>query len=338
MNGTEHDHLPQDLLEEAARGHLPADLLAAIDTHCAVCGPCRDAYREERRIAQGARSWARAALKQRLASTVAADRSRAIPWPRILAAAAVILVLAGTGLVYRWLNPGTEAPIRITETGSVDSLTVLAERAASTHNETRVLTETNSAISPDKKEDAVQEQDEALADQQRAKAVPSETPPVVPAAAPVMKAARTADAAGAAERTEQELIVWGAPLAGESDKKDKGVTRTETQQTQIIRNGMGSRAQGTVGAAAVSPPAHVYLVTQQNILAMNRRDALARPDAIPARITRDGDTIRVVLLLTSPVSADDLRSAFVQDCPPDSFQVILPGMRLGFKTPGGFLR
>jgi hypothetical protein len=342
MNGTEHGHCPPERLEDAARGHLDPAHLLEIENHCASCRQCRDAYAEERRIARGARSWARAALKKRLAGAVAEERATAIPWPRIVAIAAMLLVIAGTGIVYRWLHRIPQEPLMLTESVVTDSNLAPAQPLVSADQKDHTMPAAAPAAPQRAKTDAAPEQ-YSSARREREPALEARS---VPTPAPAQKS----ELADAEESLAKSLgagqIIWGTLLTPEEDKKGYGSAQAENQQkqqTQIIRNGMGSsgqraldtRAQGGIGASAFSAPARIYVVTQQNILAMMRRDADERPDAVPARVTRTGDTIHVVLLLQSLLSPEALRAASIVECTPDSFQVVVRGRNIGFRIPGG---
>jgi hypothetical protein len=361
MNGTEHGHCPPELLEDAARGHLDPARMLEVENHCAVCSQCRDAYAQERRIAHGARSWARSALKKRLAGAVAEERATALPWQRIVAVAAVLLVIAGTGIVYRWLHRIPQEPLLLTESVITDSIAAAAQPSTADDHGQAMRSAAPGARQKEKNEAA-----DGQISPTRPEGEPAAEARSLPSPAPALKE-DLADAAESLAKSEDTgRIIWGTLFAEEEDKKGKIVSQAETQQTQISRNGMGSRVQSTiepprdkrsrattnsVGAARSSAGTgggamghgfvqspNVFILEQQHILAMMRRDADERPDAVPARITRTGDTVHIVLLLSTLLPTDALRSASVTECSPDSLEVILPGRRIGFRVPGGLGR
>lgn len=337
MNTPDHGHLTPEQLEDAARGLLTPDRMAEVDAHCATCSRCRDAYEEERLIAAGTRSWARAALKHRIAGAIAKERQRTIPWPRILTAAAVVLVLAGTGIVYRWLSTGPDSPVVAMKTVSTDTSTALADRVAE-QNQVQGFMEPSAAPPARLQEEARQERAPSGPARSYASAEAARKEDVI-SPAPLAQADAREEADALENGGSTALILWGHPSTPDADLKDKAAAALsqQKQQVQVLRNGMGSSGQSVIGAAAPSSSPLTFLIGQQSVLAMVRRDARLRSDEVPARISRIGDTVHIVLMPDPPLPDAAIRSAFVRTFPPDSFQVVLPGQVWGFKAPPGLL-
>jgi hypothetical protein len=72
-----------------------------IEEHLERCPECREALERERALADGVRVFAREQLKSRLEVTLRSGKSR-LPWPHILSAAAMILVVVGLGYYNAW--------------------------------------------------------------------------------------------------------------------------------------------------------------------------------------------------------------------------------------------
>lgn len=334
MNNADQLHISPALLEEAACGHLPADRLAAIEAHCAVCAECRTAYDEELHIARGTRSWARAALKARLASQVAQGQRVQVPWTRILAAAAVLLVIAGTGIYYQWLHV-PPAPSISETAGTAATDTISAPDPRSVSQEFAEAQTPRTIPPPAVMKEAVREEHSDI----RAKRE-SETLALAPAPAPAEAApadGMMADQAAGAMRksTGEALIMWGNLLPLESEAKEKAGRARDVSTDDARMEARGAQMQG-VRTMNTHLPAR-YTVDQEVILPMYRRDAGVQPGGVPSRITRTGDTVHIVLLLDSRLPDDIIRSATVHEFPPDSLQVHLPGKIFGFRTPPGFL-
>lgn len=114
MTGPPEEHIAEDRLEAFARGALSRAEGEQILAHVQRCARCRAALSAEISLAEGVRQSARDEFKRRLAARIAASRPAGVPWPRILGAAATILILAGIGIAYHWLSlPAelTDAPL-----------------------------------------------------------------------------------------------------------------------------------------------------------------------------------------------------------------------------------
>jgi hypothetical protein len=334
MNNAEQSHISPDTLEEAARGHLTAGRLAAVDAHCTVCAACKAAYEEELRIARGTRSWARTALKQRLASRVASQNGPQVPWTRILAAAAAILVIAGTGIIYQWLRvPPESTRGSNTLTSTTDGIPAPGG-GKDIQESAEALARRPLPPAADMKE-AVQEEAHRTRAKREREAL-ALAPPPAPAEAPPMAAKLTGEAADAMQKsTGGEYIMWGNVLPLESEGKEKAGLSRDISSEDARVEARGAQMQGVRKTNA--PATSRYTVDQEIILPMYRRDAGSRPGQIPSRITRMGDTINIVLLLETLFPDDVISSATVLEYPPDSLQVLLRGRWYGFRTPPGFL-
>ncbi len=335
MSTADQNHIPPELLEEAACGHLAPERHAAVEAHCAVCPQCRAAYDMELRIARGTRSWARAALKARIAARVGSPRSTPIPWTQIVAAAAVVLVIAGTGIVYQWLRVSPEpSATTVISAGSADSL--IAPDAAPVARELADARTKETAPPPITLKGAVAEEQSAGQAKRE-----SETFALAPAAAPdardeaptpVPETPQAADPLP--KNAASEFIVWGN-IIGADETKDKAVRTLEIFAGEAAVETRGAQMQGARKTGTQISTR--FTVDQEVILGMYRRDADSRPGQIPARVSRAGDTVRIVLLLDSLLPDDVIRAATVLTFPPDSLQIRVPGKVIGIRTPTGFL-
>src|SRR5512143_2531847 len=87
-----------EVLEQYALDRLSSSERSAIDLHCRGCEECRQLLEAELRLAAGVRRTARKQMQVRLAERISASRGREIPWPRVIAAAAMVLIVAGVGV------------------------------------------------------------------------------------------------------------------------------------------------------------------------------------------------------------------------------------------------
>lgn len=339
MNGTENIHLSSDTIEDAVRGRLsPADQ-AAVKAHCAACKSCRRTYDEELRIAQGTRAWARAAMKQRLAGRVAHMPQRSIPWPRVLAIAALILVVVGVGILYQWLQIGKETVPVFTDNVQPQA-EGLARKDRQTSAPAQVEQDLSGYVATEPEADVRRTRKESAPapGSDRSSLLKSTHIPEEPAAAP-FAAVEKADAGDAmqAAGTSEDLILRGttiqAPLAQKKKVEESRVA--ETLQDKGAGEITVEHAKATNAAAART---HTFIIGQRARVTLWRDQKDARAGATPAGVERSGDTVFVTLHLDTLLTPAGLRSAFVREFPPDSFQVVLPGGPIGFRAPPGFLR
>ena len=98
-------HLTEDNenLERYVLKRLSAEERAGAEVHLAECLQCREAVERERTLAEGVRSFAREQLKKRLKENVRQDIR--VPWPHILSAAAMVLIVVGLGYYNDWWTP-----------------------------------------------------------------------------------------------------------------------------------------------------------------------------------------------------------------------------------------
>jgi len=110
LNAADVPHISSETLEDFVLEKLPPDERASVERHVATCASCRTTLEEERQLAAGIRSSGRAALKSRLAESLVTSGQETVPWGKILSAAAVLMLITGIGLVYRWLTPVEQFP------------------------------------------------------------------------------------------------------------------------------------------------------------------------------------------------------------------------------------
>ncbi len=104
QNDMIHPGRDPELLERYALGRLPASELSAFEDHCRGCAECRQLLEEELRVAAGVRRMAHDRMKAKLAKRLSAAGNPEIPWPRIAAVAATVLIVAGVSIIGIWLQ------------------------------------------------------------------------------------------------------------------------------------------------------------------------------------------------------------------------------------------
>lgn len=97
-----------DLVRDYLLGLVKIEVKLELEAHLSSCPACRERIAEEQSIALGVRQYALFTQKEQLrALTGAADA--AVPWPRILSIAALLVIIAGIGVYNRWFfGPGSQ--------------------------------------------------------------------------------------------------------------------------------------------------------------------------------------------------------------------------------------
>jgi hypothetical protein len=118
----------EELLSRFVLGRISGARALGLEAHLASCERCRKAVEQERIVAAGVRRLGREELKRSIARNVHRT-PMTVPWPKILAAAAVVVIAGGVLLYDRWtaleqertpLNDNRPASIaegRIADTG-----------------------------------------------------------------------------------------------------------------------------------------------------------------------------------------------------------------------------
>ncbi|MDH4070010.1 MAG: zf-HC2 domain-containing protein [Ignavibacteria bacterium] len=91
----------EDRLSEYVLGGITGDRLEEMRHHLNTCSPCRQRVKEEEAIAAGVRRHAITEQKKQLQALIGGS-GIAIPWPRVLSIAAILVIVAGIGLYNRW--------------------------------------------------------------------------------------------------------------------------------------------------------------------------------------------------------------------------------------------
>jgi len=108
MSETER-HIADDpeALEAFLLGRLGKSESDGVASHLRTCRRCFEAVESERRLIAAIRRSGRDGMKAKLSSALStsdADVRVTVPWPRILAVAATIVLLIGLGITGRWLS------------------------------------------------------------------------------------------------------------------------------------------------------------------------------------------------------------------------------------------
>jgi Putative zinc-finger len=337
MNESEKNHLSAENIEDAVLGRLTHDENARVESHLASCTQCRKALEQERLIAAGTKGWARAAMKQKLAGQIAVTAQRRVPWPHVLGAAALLAVIIGVGVLFRWREPAQERDLTFSDT-TVSDATLKSKQPASTpattsdgaissRQLTPALREDRETVRRDKKDLPAGER-QILNEPSMQEEKDKETQPQV-----IMKAAPAAEVAAA---ESEGLDVWlggtqvSSALSGNMQAQPAGASNQG-----VSLNRLEARKGTHKTESALSP---VFVIDQRPRGVLHDARAANDSQNIPTHIVQSGDTLHVVLFLDSLLTPNQLRTTFARQVSADSFQVVLPDRILGYRIPQNITR
>ena len=336
MAETTSTHIADDpgRLEEFVLGRLGAAECADAETHAASCNRCTQAIRHERMLAAGTKSFGRTLLRDTLRRRIAQEEAAArVPWPKILSAAAVIVLLVGVG----WLNNWFLAPEK--EPG------MLAGKA--------IETTTPPAVSPadapsraDKKSElpaALPGEKMRAADDAR----PSRrNEPVDLAAAETrnsvaisqdLKIAAAAPAPSGGVWVEGNAIAEGSAAgAYRGGSKDGALMKRKSDALAAPEKEIAAPAGAAKG---MTQSAQAFRVQQQPaatlpVLRQKQQEKNAPPGTIQTLVEqKPGETV-LTLYLDSLRNPLELRDARVEQVARDSIIVNIGNRRIGYRLPG----
>jgi hypothetical protein len=334
MNESENTHLSADTIEDAVLGRLTPEAHARVASHLDACPQCRDAFEQELLLAAGTKGWARAAMKQKLAGQIAVTAQRNVPWPHVLGAAALLVVIIGVGVLFRWRQPVQEPSLTFSDTVVSDARQKSVPQAPAPVSESGKMTadQYGTPLPRDEHESARQDKKDMAQAEQPMPVEPPELEGEAKEAEPTaMRAAIAEEAARPAG-----LDVWlggnelsNAPSAGMQAQPAGASNQGMSLNRLEARKGMRKTEM------ASSP---VFVIEQRARRTLDDAYAADESQDIPTHIVRFGDTLRVTLFLDAPLTEDQMRSVFARQVSPDSFQVLLPGRIVGYKLPPNVTR
>lgn len=125
---TEHWTDDQDLVELFASGSLTEERRKELEVHLNECDSCRNIVDREALLRKGIRHYARGNLKLRLRERLERAVVPMIPWPHVLSAAAVLIIVVGIGMQTAWQQPGGPV-VHDADVGMADSVQNIEIRA-----------------------------------------------------------------------------------------------------------------------------------------------------------------------------------------------------------------
>ncbi len=358
-NNNTSSHADQEMLSRYVLDRMSPAERDLFEQHLRTCPQCLLAVEEETLLAAGVRRLGRTELRKRLAQNIAQAPALALPWLRIAAAAAVLLIVGGIGFFGNWFGAGSGRSDRLSETisdGQASSSPQKSERAAAPSlaaPENTVSSRTDeTAQSTDRMTQPLTQDD------RREKLV---TPlPVQPESGVKRKGrlpepgreneiAPGSEASGIAEtRTAgiRRTQIWTAGMIEEIGKHRAAEVRKDIPDKPQER-GEADRVAARQEPGTLKQMGYVQGLDGRRPVILNQRPASALPPAqqalhfqslrpqVQTLIEESKDTLRMILYLDPPLTAQAFGEARVEQITDDSLVVRFPGLTIGYALPPG---
>lgn len=354
MAETDNRHFSADMevLEEYVLDQLDPSKRRHVEDHLRTCEQCRRAVDQERLLAAGVRRYGRNELRRRLAGRRESAVARRIRWQQVLAAAAVLVVLAGVSVYEKWfigtesdrVQPSRELSLRVEPGSHRDE-----DRAKTRTQEDKAMAPREAArpspgpsgtVPASRSESATGRREEVLLDKQEQ---------AVPLALSVNDADRlkSKDApyayhASTVDREEAPAPVWaeGMILPLYTTAQPSGARTSGLAQKKIAA--AGKEREGQSPAAEEKPAGARFTVSQQLSSALPRSRLVMQRNlqagTIQTLIDRRADSVHLTLFLDSLIDHRDLENVTVRTVTPDSLIVNIANQRIGYRLPAGWQR
>ena len=332
MNAADVPHISSETLEDFVLEKLPPDERASVERHVATCASCRTTLEEERQLAAGIRSSGRAALKSRLAESLVTSGQETVPWGKILSAAAVLMLITGIGLVYRWLTPVEQFP------QVVESIThTQADKApgapppATEPQPSRRLQEKISPVPALTEQTASRTEQKASRSEQTASDVEGMRLKDALSEEKVTAGAETPEVAFA---PTVHRSIWQTGQLTENPEPDQDYLwlKSDQQPAPHAAGAQMQKRQDLAGAVHMLPRT---IVRVSPLLELPLSGTAGRTRAgtyeIPTHITQSPDSVVFTLYTDLPLEGQALRDAQLRQVTPDSVVLTIGGRSISYR-------
>lgn len=332
----------EDLLADYVLGRVPAIRLAELESHLRECEICRRAVADEKNLAAAAKLAGRNQIKIRLRENLGQKPERTVPWPHIMSAAAVVVIIMGVGLFNGWFSTQKLETI-ITEEP-------VATRSAQANGKAELQAEQN--IEP-------------LLRKEKA------------ASAPLSKKEQRASPLSGARKADQDAVALNEAdsRVTMSDEVGKEVSApADVIQTEMAMESAGESSswvagtvvqleekranksddQGGMPAAVLrqdSPEhyrtmqrnlrrANSVSVVQQSFASLPREQQLQQSSSqstLLAQVQRVGGKLQVILYPEHPFTEEEISKATSEFVRRDSVVITIAGQMAGYRIPENLL-
>jgi hypothetical protein len=325
---TEHWTEDEELLLRYVLGRVAPAARTPLDAHILTCDRCRQTLERERLLAAGVRRLGRDRLKDSLAETIRVRPALIYPWPRILAAAAVIVVAGGIALYARWTALERERPepttAKIDSSRGTGSMTTEAPALElPEHRPARSSRKQDQPAEPEKegKKEMMARQDHVEGKGEEGRGGTGDATAAVPA----VTGNDQEQPAGVDEWWTGEHVLLGGP--GDSLMSDV------------------NPSVGMEKSAPVEQRSHDAKTAQDILLdqlplsdlpaVVRKSQTTGGAGAVPIHVGRRGGSLHLTLYVSPMFSASELQRATVRRISDDSLLISVGDAVISVRAPGG---
>jgi hypothetical protein len=332
----QHPALDPDRVEQYVLGRLTPREQQAFDSHLQLCAQCKQAVDAELRLAAGVRRSGRDELKKRLA--VSLEERSAVPWPRLMAAAAIVVIVAGIGIVSLWINrqqatdpslketPPSAAEQRTGSEGTQDKLAGSVQTSPPGPKGAAAdrvpIPSRQDARKPKEQFGAPKDEAVSVADARRESAKNEAQTP-----APAAGASIAGSAAG----------VWTEGTLLETEPSSNATARSNAAEEKLDMVGP-AHSKKTMKAATETESVLLYQQPSQSLTQRQRQQQSARRQRILTYAEQLGTQIQLTLYPDTLFAPADLARAAVNRLGEDSLLIRVGQQSIGYRLPQGFLQ
>jgi hypothetical protein len=337
-------HFAEDpeALEEFVLGRLDQASQQRCEDHLRTCEPCRRAVQVERVIAAGIKRAGRDRIKERLGKLSGIPPGRGVPWPHVISAAAVLLIIVGIGVTQRWFTTHVEPVDAVAPEGmrTEQNAKPVAPRAENEMKTPPSSTEdSNPSVERHLGADRAGTTQESNSKKEVAKGSYAAAPAdrLEQAPAPVSKDKQLADndqpslaaAAGAQGFWTNGTLMTEAVL---KKKTDEGKAAEEMSTGKMKRSDAQLQETDRSGHVIVEQRP----VSQLPSTLQHQQQLLSR-QTVQTLVRQSEDETRLILYPVSPFDSTQLHYARVQQVAPDSLVLRIGSQQIGYRLPAGAL-
>ncbi|MFN0159154.1 MAG: hypothetical protein ACKVRP_13920 [Bacteroidota bacterium] len=337
-----------------------------LKVHLRECDNCRKAVEHERTLVAGVKLLGREEMKKRLQGRVSVPHSRRIPWPHVLSAAAVLVIVAGIGVFNRWFVAHEDVvvqesqmaegkPVPLESKLPVDSqkyrdedpglfaAKALPRSKAFTppvRKKELTLSEARPEVASAERQDTDRLEDMKLSDRARE---------VIKERDLARKNVLPSEAEFSVQSNESGARPTASAEQSGAESEQTGATPEQATWVQgtIIeqRENSGINLEGEVRSLAKSPHMGMEKKDQRQAFRIQQRPFAALPlsqrqfqqtNTVQALVERTGTgEVQVTLFLDSLFNEVQLSKAVVQQVSDDSILVLVGGQIIGYRVPFG---
>jgi hypothetical protein len=356
-----------ELVEKYVLNQLEPSYRQELEQHLMACEHCQNAVREEKELAADVRRLARDEFKAKLRSRLQSEPASMVPWVRLAAAAAVIIILVGVGVYNDWF--GWYGAKLVTEEFSEEKpipQEVMEEPREDGNKPARRATQDERVspgdIKPDEdrrtegssleyKKSAPQAEKQSPSpktalrgERDREQPVPMESaagegleiesrPNGIQKDDTALKEAKKQKPA-TSQLKQRQFWVEGNVL---SSARERTAIQHESPESSLMTRKQFSKDEAVAQSKKITVQrgmhSQTFTLSQRATLEPKTENA-RKPKTIPTLVEQTDQGLQLTLYLDQPVRDEELKRATIEPVREDSIILYLGNLQIGYRLPG----